>query len=195
MMLTSRRLDVSFSFIPVIPFLITCSFLDLAFLYDRWESSLSASSRLMAVANDISRESLQILKEIGDVLLPLISSEPGDVIASNLFADPAAVYQAIDFVDAVQTPGALSELTSLQSWGSDVYEAWRDRHHSLGPPYPADSLKRDVPIEPLQQPPSPPEPPLTQASASFGMDVDQYGLSLFSSFCFQTIFLTTWPFI
>ena len=102
--------------------------LDIRYLYERWERATCTASRLTALVNDSLAEASLALEEIGQVLKPVIRTEPGDQLVENLFPNRKALEHATHLVSSLSDPGAQYEMLHMEDWNSDAYEKWLGKY-------------------------------------------------------------------
>lgn len=105
------------------------------------------------MTNDALSEATWVLEEIGQVLKPVIRTEPGDQLAEELFPNRRALEHAYALVSSLSDPGAQYEILHMESWNSDAYEDWLGRYGIAVPHY-GDPIPEGLePFQPVNCPP------------------------------------------
>lgn len=86
------------------------------------------ASRLTALVNDSLSEASYTLEEIGQVLKPVIRTEPGDQLVEELFPNRKALEHAVHLVTTLNDPGAQYEILHMEEWNSVAYEKWLGKY-------------------------------------------------------------------
>jgi len=115
------------------------------------------ASRLTAMTNNALAEATWALAEIGDVLKPVIRTEPADQLVRELFPDREALEHAAHLVVMLSNPSALHQILRMESWDLEAYEEWLDKYGKplprLDDPVP-EGLKPYLPVNcPHDSPP------------------------------------------
>ena len=95
--------------------------------------------------NDSLAEASSTLEELGQVLMPVLRTEPVDELVGQLFPDRLALEHAVHLITTLSDPGAQHEILLMQDWNSEAYEAWLGKY---GKPLPR---LRD-PVDPALEP-------------------------------------------
>lgn len=103
------------------------------------------ASRLTAMVNDSLAEASHALEEIGQVLKPVIRTEPGDQLVENLFPNRKALEHATHLVSTLSDPSAQYEMLHMEDWNSEAYERWLGKY---GKPLPHHSDPAPEGLEP-----------------------------------------------
>jgi len=116
------------------------------------------ASRLTAMVNDSLAEASSTLEEIGQVLRPVIRTEPGDQLVEQLFPNRTALEHAVHLVSTLSDPNAQYEILHMEDWNSDAYEKWLGKYGKPLPYHqdpPPEGLEPFMPVDCPHGTPSP----------------------------------------
>lgn len=80
------------------------------------------------MTNDALSEASWVLEEIGQVLKPVIRTEPADQLAEQMFPNKKALEHALALVSTLSDPSAQHEILQMECWNSDSYEDWLGKY-------------------------------------------------------------------
>ena len=116
------------------------------------------ASRLTAMVNDSLAEASSTLEEIGQVLRPVIRTEPGDQLVEQLFPNRKALEHAVHLVSTLSDPNAQYEILHMEDWNSDAYEKWLGKYGKPLPYHqdpPPEGVEPYMPVDCSHGTPSP----------------------------------------
>ena len=80
------------------------------------------------MVNSALSEASSTLEQLGQVLEPVICTEPGDQLIKQLFSNRTALEHAIHLVSTLSNPNAQYEILYMEDWNSTAYEEWLGKY-------------------------------------------------------------------